>query len=261
MANLSRNIPENCDRRLLLRWVVLMLLLLLALLPSYGLMPTVPAAGVMLDVCWGVSLSAGKYGLAWMGLLMMLLIQPRWAAMPALLLPVLLLIGSGAWLNEHVLKPTIAEPRPSISFLASAAAGPVLDQGVEAFYAIPDKASRSEYLAKELNGSATLQLPPLLQQHWIEETGYSFPSGHAFAATALAGWFMLVILCTGTRRWLLPLLWGWVVAVCYSRVILGVHRPGDILAGVVEGGLLVMLAVLAWKGFVNRKAGQVPDNG
>ena len=69
-----------------------------------------------------------------------------------------------------------------------------------------------------------------------------------------------MILCTGKRRWLLPILWGWVVAVCYSRVMLGVHRPEDILAGAVEGGLLVLLAVLVWKTVVNRKAGQTPDD-
>ena len=141
MAKLSKILPEGCNRSVLLRWTAWLLLLLMALLPSHGLTSVVPVSGVMLEVCWGVSFSAGKYGLAWMGLLMVLLIQPRWAAIPALLLPVLLLIGSGAWLNEHVLKPAIAEPRPSVSFLASAAAGPVLEEGVDAFYALPDKSS------------------------------------------------------------------------------------------------------------------------
>ncbi|WP_293647098.1 phosphatase PAP2 family protein [Thiolapillus sp.] len=163
-------------------------------------------------------------------------------------------------LDEHLLKPAIAEPRPSIGYLADAANGGVLEQGVQAFYRMPDKASRSAYLEKRLEASSGLQMPELLREHWVEETGYSFPSGHAFAASALAGWFMFMILCAGRRHWLLPVFWGWVVAVCYSRVLLGVHRPQDVMAGTVEGMALVAVAVLASSGILGwrKKQNQEP---
>ncbi|WP_457665039.1 phosphatase PAP2 family protein [Thiolapillus sp.] len=156
-------------------------------------------------------------------------------------------------MNEHVLKPAVAEPRPSIEYLADTANGALLVQGAQAFYRLPDKTARSAYLEKRLEASPGLKMPELLREHWIEETGYSFPSGHAFAATALAGWFMFMILCAGSRRWLLALFWGWVVAVCYSRVILGVHRPVDVLAGSVEGALLAALAVLVGSVLLHRR--------
>ncbi|HEX6461654.1 MAG TPA: phosphatase PAP2 family protein [Candidatus Saccharimonadales bacterium] len=72
---------------------------------------------------------------------------------------------------------------------------------------------------------------PDLWQHLVEETGYSFPSGHAMTSSAVA--FVLVLLCWHTRwRW-------WVVAgatvymisVGVSRLYLGVHYPSDIVGG------------------------------
>ncbi|QGU01034.1 Putative undecaprenyl-diphosphatase YbjG [Corynebacterium kalinowskii] len=65
----------------------------------------------------------------------------------------------------------------------------------------------------------------------IAESSYSFPSGHATAAAALAGLLILVwprwwAISTGV---LLALLVGW------SRVHLGVHRPVDIAAGYAVG--------------------------
>lgn len=207
-----------------------------------------PEDGLLLRLWWGISLSASKYGLVWMGLLFVLLIAPGWKQSLVLLLPVLLLIGAAAWLNEHQLKPALAVPRPSIEFLASEQSGAILPQGAENFYALPDKASRSAYLKSRLGAESSLRMPPLLRDHWIEETGFSFPSGHAFAATALSGWFIFVLLCMRKRLWLLPVFWGWAVLVCYSRVVLGVHRPEDILAGSIEA-VVVLLLLLALQRF------------
>lgn len=244
MTNLLKNSWQACRFRTVLHWAAAILLLLLMLLPSNLMSFSMPQEGVMLNFWWVISLSASKYGLAWVGLMMALLVQPEWKKVLASLLPILLVIGIAAWMNEHVLKPAVAEPRPSIEYLADRANGAVLEQGARAFYELSDKATRSAHLARRLNGSMGLQMPPLLREHWIEETGYSFPSGHAIAATTLSAWFMFLVICTGKRRWLLPLFWGWTVAVCYSRIILGVHRPEDVLAGALEGVLLAALAIL-----------------
>lgn len=81
--------------------------------------------------------------------------------------------------------------------------------------------------------------------------GRSFPSGHALGGTVACG---LLILVLGP---LLPRVWrpvGWaaaglaVVAVCFSRVGLGVHYLSDVIAGVLVGvaWLAVTSAVFEW---------------
>ena len=74
---------------------------------------------------------------------------------------------------------------------------------------------------------------PLLR--WDVST--SFPSGHA--ATSVAG---AVILGYLVGRWRLPLA-VLAVAVCYSRVYIGVHYPFDVLVGAAIGGAVALVAV------------------
>jgi len=88
---------------------------------------------------------------------------------------------------------------------------------------LPGRATRSGYIAtpeRDCPGSS------------------SFPSSHASNMMAFAGvcwWF------TRTRgRWLwfvIPLVVGW------SRIYIGVHFPGDVLAGWILGGMLAWVVV------------------
>ncbi|QCS43848.1 phosphatase PAP2 family protein [Natrinema versiforme] len=71
--------------------------------------------------------------------------------------------------------------------------------------------------------------------------GYGFPSGHAVGATVTYGLFALA-LEAGTRRLRLAVAAVIVAAVCLTRLILGVHYPLDVVAGVVVGGCYLAAA-------------------
>lgn len=66
--------------------------------------------------------------------------------------------------------------------------------------------------------------------------GASFPSGHATSAFAAAA--TLARLAPGGA----PAWWVLAAAIAYSRVYVGVHYPGDVLAGALLGLLLAPLA-------------------
>ncbi|MBB5378701.1 undecaprenyl-diphosphatase [Deinococcus metalli] len=85
----------------------------------------------------------------------------------------------------------------------------------------------------------------------VHVSGLSFPSGHATAASALAT--VLVVLAWRSR-------WRWVVLgtgvvyaalMGFTRVVLGVHYPTDVLAGALTG-LMCVMATLAVLPFLRR---------
>jgi undecaprenyl-diphosphatase len=84
--------------------------------------------------------------------------------------------------------------------------------------------------------------------------GWSFPSGHA--TTAFAGAVALSYLW----RRAAPLFFLLAAAIAFSRVYVGVHYPGDVLAGAALGSLVGLAWVAAFR-LPRRTAAGRPQSG
>lgn len=87
--------------------------------------------------------------------------------------------------------------------------------------------------------------------HWthplVSLPTWSFPSGHAVAATVFYGTVCALVFAhtrsRGGRALAMLLAVAMVPLVCFSRVYLGAHYPSDVVAGVAEGTLCVVLGL------------------
>lgn len=150
-----------------------------------------------------------------------------------LLLCLLTFLGAMAWANEHAIKPAAAVARPNILALAEDG---TLALEADDFYALGDKQDRRLHLEAHLD-ALDEPLAPTVRAHWIEETGYSFPSGHSLAAMTFASFFLAIglVWMTGWRRALVFCFPAWALLVIYSRPLLRVHSPLDVSVGALEG--------------------------
>lgn len=167
-------------------------------------------------------------------------ITPKRRSVDAGVLAVVMLIAlvGNSLLNEHIVKPLFAVPRPNIVELTEAGSLGAELPDAESFYATGDKEARRAVLGDLLPAVNTPALSSLVRAHWIHETGYSFPSGHTTAAVTLAtllaalgslwldGWRLRL------TTWIFPI---WAVAIAYSRPLLGVHTAADVIAGALAG--------------------------
>lgn len=153
-----------------------------------------------------------------------------------------LVLGVVARLNEYFIKEKLKVQRPNIIYLHQ-------NKGFDSktFYAYESKEDRRRYLQfflRTQNDELTFDgelLHPKVLQHWVHETGYSFPSGHSFNAFLMAVLMAYIILFVYSdfrrrRFFILPFIWAALVAL--SRFLLGVHSSVDIISGAAMGGAI-----------------------
>ncbi len=210
------------------------------------------------NVNYWVAQSGGKTGAPIIGVLMLALLVTRHGiSLSRRILEVTLVViivavcaGGGAALNENGVKPAFKVPRPNIVYLAGANGTGPLGMSPEEFYDKGDKEARRGALRRILETEPSpVELGPMVREHWIEESGYSLPSGHSFSAMFFATFFLAtgVTYISTQRLWLFYLLLPWALAVCYSRPILRVHTPTDIAIGGLEGLVLGFAAFFLFR--------------
>lgn len=211
------------------------------------------------DVAWLVCLVTESGSAYWVaiplvGFLVLLLFDPdvAWSVRKRQFVQLFLLLALAlplfALVNERLVKQVAQIPRPSHQALA--AAGYIPD--LEAFYAMTP-AARHILLAplqdaeRAAEAARRLQIQPRVLAQWVHEVSSTFPSGHAWNAFLAASLFVLVTAARGTRvaRAVCVVLLAWATAVAYSRILLGVHRPMDVIVGAALG--IVLGLVAGWR--------------
>lgn len=215
-------------------------------------------------VFW-ITQTGGKIGISIIAVVLMMLVvlrggvtaERRRREATIIFLIALIIGGGGAVFNEYLLKEQMQIPRPNVVRLAGENGRGTLEMAPRGFYESTERKDRSNLLAAALeNQPDAILLSPRIKNHWIHQTGYSFPSGHAFSSMFFAVFF-LVLASTylkAKRRVLFSALLPWAVAVAYSRSILGVHSPADITVGAGMGLLLGVCAGPAARMLIRRYA-------
>ena len=118
----------------------------------------------------------------------------------------------------------------------------------------------SDQVSAQLLRPEVERLRPSNLQNPISETvhivngyrggNYSFPSAHAANSWALVTYVILLF----RRKWLSLMMVAWAVLMCYSRMYLGVHYMGDLLAGMIIGAIGAMIMYWIFSSFSHHKA-------
>jgi undecaprenyl-diphosphatase len=98
------------------------------------------------------------------------------------------------------------------------------------------------YVVKTAVGRAR---PALWQTDWY--WGSSFPSGHTLVVAAFATAAVLCVtrIWPAARRFALSIALSWILLVGFSRLVLGVHWPTDVLAAACIGAFLPLAMSVA----------------
>lgn len=154
------------------------------------------------------------------------------------LLTLIVVLSLFAYVNEHAIKPSIRASRPSHTYIVDHTKS---NARLDSIYLLAETNKRKFFQGLISAEPITFEnIDPRILDHWAEETGYSFPSGHSFNAFLLAGIiaFGIYQMVPKNRRILsaIPLLWASLVAL--SRVAVGAHTAWDVSVGSAMGLIL-----------------------
>ena len=143
------------------------------------------------------------------------------------------------WINSHA-TPTLNSFFLTVTDLGSVSFIGIVTVIIAAYLLSKRWYTKTFLLLAAMGGAAVLNLTlkllfararPELWDRLINETNFSFPSGHAMASSALV--FTIVALLWGTR-WRFPAMIAggfYIGLIGLSRLYLGVHYPTDVIGG------------------------------
>ncbi|MGC3943007.1 MAG: phosphatase PAP2 family protein [Chryseolinea sp.] len=160
------------------------------------------------------------------------------------LLSLIMILAAFAKLNESYIKSTFAVSRPSHRFILRESGSKA---NLDSIYllVVPERQKFFRSVV-DMDTVHFHSIDKVVLSHWIDEAGYSMPSGHTFNAFLLASMLSFSLFELNERRitvWLyMPMLWAALVGL--SRVVLGVHTPLDVSIGAALG-IIVSHALLS----------------
>jgi len=141
----------------------------------------------------------------------------------------------------NYLKGTFPAARPYYDYLAE---NKILPDELDKFIKLSPAERKNLYSEDTVFAKVPPGVNPRVYKLWISETALSFPSGHAFNSVFLGILYSCILFFSLERKYrllyLAPLVW--MIFVCLSRIILGLHHKVD----VVFGSLLGLLAALVF---------------
>jgi phosphatidylglycerophosphatase B len=157
------------------------------------------------------------------------------------IISLLVFLAVFAYINEHFTKTKIKSVRPSHWYMLTQVHQENL---LDSIYQL-NQTDRGQFFSQLLTSHQVqfANMPEAVLQHWVVESGFSFPSGHSFNAFLLASIFSFSLF-NATRkqfRKYYPLPFVWAILVGISRIIVGAHHPIDVAVGAGCGFVIAQL--------------------
>jgi phosphatidylglycerophosphatase B len=247
------DVPYTCDMKRIVflfagTWILMSLVVLQHSVPFSA----VKSHDILSRIALLFTETAGKIGTAIIVILTVLIYTRRMSSDKQVLKTFLrssvllfLLIGGFAFINEHLTKKATRVIRPSLQYISETTGG---DFKPETLYQF-ESSERSAKVVAAISQHRTSfhSIDQNVLNHWSDETGYSFPSGHTFNAFLLATIISFSLFHSRSKNvvafYFIPPIWAMFVGI--SRVALGAHSALDVIFGGAIG-LIAGLVFIHW---------------